>query len=98
MSCIRTDHSFLVLIRNGGLYSSLNCSNVPYLRNAAVKWFHMRCACSMGCPILELTIHFLYLLEMGSLYPSKFNNVSFLENAAVIWFHMRSAYSMGRPI
>ncbi len=52
----------------------------------------------MGCPILEMTIHFLYLLEMGSLYPSKFNNVSFLENAAVIWFHMRSAYSMGRPI
>ncbi len=26
-------------------------NNVPYLKNAAVKWFHMRCACSMGRPI-----------------------------------------------
>ncbi len=52
----------------------------------------------MGRPIYELTIHFLYLLEMGSLYPSKSNNVPYLENAAVKWFHMRCAYIMGRPI
>ncbi len=68
------------------------------MENAAVKWFHMSCACSMGCPIYELTILFLYLLETGCLYPSKSNNVPYLENAAVKWFHMRSAYSMGRPI
>ncbi len=52
----------------------------------------------MGCPLEELTINSVYLLEMVSLYPSKFNNVPFMENAAVIWFHMRCAYSMGRPI
>ncbi len=68
------------------------------MENTAVIWFYMRCAYSMGRPIYELTIHFLYLLEMVSLYPSKFNNVPFMENAAVIWFHMRSAYSMGRTI
>ncbi len=68
------------------------------MENAAVKWFHMRCACSMGCPILELTINFLYLLEMVSLYPCKSNNVPFMENAAVKWFHMRCACSMGCPI
>ncbi len=84
--------------RHRGLYSSLKCSNVPYLRNAAVKRFQMRCACSMGCPILELTINFLYLLEMVSLYPCKSNNVPFMENAAVKWFHMRCACSMGCPI
>ncbi len=72
--------------------------NVPYIKNAAVKWFHMRCACSMGCPIYELTINFLYLLEMVSLHPSKSNNVPFMENAAVKWFHMRCACSMGCPI
>ncbi len=52
----------------------------------------------MGCPILELTINFLYLFEMVSLYPSKSNNVPFMENAAVKWFHMRCACSMGCPI
>ncbi len=52
----------------------------------------------MGRPIYELTIHFVYLLEMVSLYPSKSNNVPYLKNAAVKWFHMRCAYSMGRPI
>ncbi len=79
------------------LYPSKS-NNVPYLEKAAVKGFHMKCAYSMGRPIYELTIHFLYLLEMVSLYPSKLNNVPFMENAAVIWFHKRSAYSMGRPI
>ncbi len=73
-------------------------NNVPFMENAAVKWFHMRCACSMGCPILELTIHFLYLLEMVSLYPSKFNNVPYLRNAAVKRFQMRCACSMGCSI
>ncbi len=81
----------------GSLYPSKS-NNVLYLENAAVKWFHMRCAYSMGRPIQELTIHFVYLLEMGSLYPSKSNNVQYLENAAVKWFHMRCAYSMGRPV
>ncbi len=52
----------------------------------------------MGCPIEELSILFLYLLETGCLYPSKSNNVTYLENAAVIWFHMRCACSMGYPI
>ncbi len=72
-------------------------NNVPFMENAAVIWFHMRCAYSMGRPIYELTIHFLYLLEIRSLYPSKFINVPYLKNAAVIWFHMRCAYSMGCP-
>ncbi len=72
-------------------------NNVPFMENAAVIWFHMRCAYSMGRPIKELTINLLYLLEMVSLYPSKFNNVLFLEKAAVKWFHMRCAYSMGCP-
>ncbi len=79
------------------LYPSKS-NNVPYLKNAAVKCFHMRCAYSGGRPIYELTIHFLDLLEMGSLYPSKLNNVPYLKNAAVKWLHMRCAYSMGRPI
>ncbi len=25
--------------------------NIAYLQNDAVKWFDMRCACSMGCPV-----------------------------------------------
>ncbi len=79
------------------LYPSKS-NNVPYLEKAAVKGFHMRCAYSMGRPIYELTIHFLYLLEIRSLYPSKCNNVPYLKNAAVKWFHMRCACSLGRPI
>ncbi len=56
-SHIRTDHSFLVLIKMGSIKSS-KCINVPNLKNAAVKWFHMRCAYSIGGVLYrELTIH-----------------------------------------
>ncbi len=49
----------------------------------------------MGRPILELTIHFVYLLEIRSL---ELFNVPYLRNAAVKWFHMKSAYNMGCPL
>ncbi len=47
---IRTDINFVYLLEMVSLYSS-KCINVPYIKNAAVKWFHMRWACGMGCPI-----------------------------------------------
>ncbi len=63
MSYIRTDHSFLVLIRNG-VFIVLKCINVPYLKNAAVIWFHMRCACSMDVPY-KIDHSFLVLIRNG---------------------------------
>ncbi len=88
---------FFYLFEMGSLYPSKS-NKVPYLENAAVKWFHMRCAYRMRHVVYEQTIHFFYLLEMGSLYPSNSNNVPYLENPAVKWFHMRCVYCMGRPI
>ncbi len=41
---------FLYLLETWCLYLSKS-NNVPFLENAAVIWFHMRCAYSMGCPI-----------------------------------------------
>ncbi len=49
-SHIRTDHLFLLLIRNGVFIPS-KFNNVRLMENAAVIWFHMRSACSMGRPI-----------------------------------------------
>ncbi len=59
MSSIRTDNGqllyllevhLLYLLEMVSLYPSKS-NNVPYLKNAAVKWFHMRFAYSMGRPI-----------------------------------------------
>ncbi len=57
----KTDHSFLYLLEMVSLYPS-KCINVPYLKNAAVIWFHMRCAYSMGRPDIRTDI-FLVLIR-----------------------------------